>query len=165
MAFALIVGLAATAQHTITVKKKEDTLKVEVQPEEPEIELSGFYYSDPYTLSTGTPGEPPSDFRRMIIYIDSDHRIYLFHSIKPLAKLYEKFASNPDKFTEEYGSVELTSYGDIYISSKHVYAKRNVSGMNSFKYVGSMVSMDSFYLEYKASYQQKVALNIYLHKY
>lgn len=155
------------AQNVISVKKKSDTTKVEtpidesLQEEElEEIDLQGFYYSDPFTLSTGIPGEPPSDFRRMIIYIDQNHRVFLFHSTKSVKKLYEKFSKDPNKLTEEYGSLELTKYGDIYLNTK-----TSASYSGSFKYVGDLISEDEFYLDYKASSSKKVGLQVYMHKY
>lgn len=159
-----------TAQNVISVKKKPDTAKVETPIEEPEteeieIELRGFYYSKPFTLSAGTPGEPPIDFRRLIVYVDEYDKVYIFHSTKSIKKLYEKFAKDPKKLTEEYGSIELTDYGEIYISSKTIYASSQANGYDTYKYVGNLVSEHSFYIEYRASYKKKVGLNIYLHKY
>lgn len=153
------------AQNVISVKKKTDTTNIkptvpESSEEVVEIDLAGFYYSDPFTLGTGVPGEPPSDFRRMIVYIDSYNRVYLFHSTKSVKKLYEKFAKDPNKLTEEFGSLELTEYGNIYLNTRPT-----ATSVSSYKYVGELISEKEIYLEYKASLSTKVGLQIYLHKY
>lgn len=162
------------AQNTITVKKKQEPQKEEAIQKEVEeenkdevisIDLNGFYYSDPYTLGTGIPGEPPSDFRRMLLYIDEYNRVYIFHSTKPVKKVFEKFNKDPKKLTEETGNIELTSYGGIFINSNDIYSAGNRSGYSSFKYTGSLITENVIYLEYKASYHSKVALKINLHRY
>ena len=141
---------------------EQDTSKVTSLPEEEayQLELSGFFYSEPFTLSKGKPGEPPTDYRRMIVYIDSYGRVYLFHSTQSVKKLYQKFAKNPDKLTEEYGSLEITAYGDLYLNTQPPSTM-----YGSYKYVGEFLSNDQFYLDYKATIDSKVALKIYLHKY
>ncbi|CAG5077485.1 hypothetical protein CRYO30217_00401 [Parvicella tangerina] len=132
----------------------------EVMVNEAAPQISGFFYSEPFTLSTGRPGEPPTDFRRMLIYIDSYGSVYVFHSTKPVKKLYHKFTKSPDKFTEEYGSLEITRYGVIYLTTQ----PRN-SMYGTFKYVGDLINENQFYIDYKATIDSKVALKVYLHKY
>lgn len=170
----LFIYSSYSAQNVITVKKKtEEPPKEEITTETETVEteevisidLSGFYYSDPYTLETGTPGEPPTDYRRMFLYVDDYGRIYIFHSTKAVKKIFEKFNKDSKKLTEEIGSIELTSYGDIYINSNYIYSQRNERGYSSFKYTGSIITENVIYLDYKASYQSKVALKIYLHRY
>lgn len=170
MGLFVVISGQAISQNTITVRKKEEPEKEEtIEEEETEeaidIDLSGFYYSDPYTMSTGAPGEPPTDYRRMMLYVDEYGNIYIFHSTKPVKKMFEKFNKDPKKLTEEIGNIELTSYGDVFINSNDIYSQGNPSGYSSFKYTGSIITENVIYLDYKASYHSKVALKIYLHRY
>lgn len=165
----LISCIAMNGQNTISVKKKEIPQdSVLVEPEKDNfvpVNLSGFYYSDPFTLSSGTPGEPPIDFRRMLIYVNEYNQVYIFHSSKPVKKILEKYTKNPDKFIEESGKIELAPDGSIFINSKSVYQSRSSSSFSTFKYVGDIISNTQFYLDYKATYGAKVSLKIYMYKY
>ncbi len=167
----LFTTFSTIGQNVISVKKKNDTTQAAVPAadtiapavrvdEPPSFELTGFFYSEPFTLSTGRPGEPPTDFRRMIVYIDAYGRVYLFHSTQSVKKLYKKFANDPDKLTEEYGSIEITKYGDVYLKTQP-----RTNNLGSYKYVGDIISNKQFYLDYKATIDSKLALKVYLHKY
>lgn len=152
MALSLIISIQFVGQNVITVKKKQE--------EQVEPKLTGFFYSEFYTLESGHPGEPPTSYKRMIIYIDSYNRIYIFHTSKSIKKIYEQFSKNPDKFVEEKGSLEITSDGWIYLTTTPTY-----HSYSNFKYVGEYISEDQFYLDYKAMADSKVTLRLYLHKY
>ncbi len=148
--FGTVNLFSSYAQNVISVRKEE---KKEV------ISFKGIYYSAPYTLSTGAPGEPPTDFRRMYVYIDEYNRIYIFHSNKKVSKVVEKFLNNPSKMTEEVGTIEFVE-DDIQI---HTTAK--TKDQTSYRYAGYLETTNSFYLEYKAKYGRKATLNLEFHKF
>jgi hypothetical protein len=138
------------AQNVIKVKKEE---KVET------YSPKGIYYSDPFTLSTGSPGEPPTDYKRMYLYIDEHGQTYIFHSNKNTSKVIAKFMKDPKKWTEETGKIEFSD-GSVYMKTQDQYRYDA-----SFRYYGELLSENSIYLDYKATRSSKVALSIYLHKY
>lgn len=155
---ALVLNNSLTAQNVITVKKKEE---VKEAPREL-IQLSpGLYYSEPIALTVGAPGEPPAEFSRMLVYIDQDRRqAYVFYSNKSLKKIYQQFKEKPEKFIEEQGIIELTSEGWIYLNTSSAGKTQG-----SYKYVGEYITTQQFYIDYKASYNAKAPLNVYLNKY
>ncbi len=148
--FGTVNLLSSYAQNVISVRKEE---KKEV------VSFKGIYYSAPYTLSTGVPGEPPSDFQRMYVYIDEYNRIYVFHSNKKVSKVVEKFLKNPNKMTEEIGTIEFVE-ADIYIETK-TYSNSSVL----YRYAGYIDTSNTFYLEYKAKFGRKASLNLLFHKF
>lgn len=138
------------AQNVIKIKKEE---KVEA------FSPKGIYYSDLFTLSSGAPGQPPTDYKRMYLYIDEYNQTYIFHSNKKASKVISKFMKDPKKWTEETGKIEI-SEGAVYLHSQAQYRYNT-----SFRYYGELVSKNAIYLDYKATQASKVALSIYLHKY
>lgn len=138
------------AQNVIKVKKEE---KAEV------FSPKGIYYSDPFTLSTGSPGEPPTDYKRMYLYIDEYNQTYIFHSSKNAHKVISKFMKDPKKWTEETGKIEF-SEGSVYMKTQGQFRYDA-----SYRYYGELVSKNSIYLNYKATHSSKVGLSIYLYKY
>lgn len=151
MLFLFIFNLSAIkAQNVIKVKKEE---KAET------FTPKGIYYSDPFTLSTGTAGEPPSDYKRMYLYIDEYNQTYIFHSRKKANKVISKFMKDPKKWTEETGKIEF-SEGSVYMKTQGQFRYDA-----SYRYYGELVSKNAIYLDYKATQNSKVGLSIYLHKY
>ena len=146
----VFITVSFNAQNVIKVKMEE---KVEI------YNPKGIYYSDPFTLSSGTPGQPPTDYKRMYIYIDEYGSTYIFHSNKGVSKVISKFMKDPKKWTEETGKIEI-SEGAVYIKTQGQYRYDA-----SFRYYGELVSKNSIYLDYKATHSSKVTLSIYLHKY
>jgi hypothetical protein len=137
-------------QNVITVKKEEKKEK---------FVPKGIYYSDPFTLSTGIPGEPPRDYKRMYLYIDEYFNTYIFHSHKNSSKMIEKFMKDPKKWTEETGKIEFDN-GSVYLKTQDQY-RYDVS----FRYYGELLNKNTIYLEYKATKSSKVGLYINLYKY
>ena len=146
----LFISHYSTAQNVIKVKKEE------VKQEE---KVVGFYYSDYHTVSSGTPGNPPSDYRRIFMYIDLNNQVYLFHSNKSVKKIYQLFMKSPDKFTQEKGHIDFAD-GWVYVNTKTAKGS-----LVSFKYVGEEINSESFYIDYKAAEYSKVSLKIYFYKY
>jgi hypothetical protein len=95
----------------------------------------------------------------MYFYIDQYGAISIFHSSKPIKKVYANFCKKGIKMIEESGKIEIKD-GEVFITtSTH-------NGLNTtYRYVGVTPSKTSFFMEYKASYQIKKALNLYLYKY
>ncbi|MFT5602869.1 MAG: hypothetical protein ACI8Q1_003729 [Parvicella sp.] len=137
------------SQNTITIKKAE---------QEEKVSYSGFYYSEKYTISNGTPGQPPADLRRLYMYVDANNMVFLFHSTLPVAKMYKKFMKNPSKYYSETGTLE--------VSKKDLYMKTTLrDGTKVYRYVGDIMEQNRIYLSYKATQKYKKSLDLALYKY
>jgi len=94
------------------------------------------------------------------MYVDPNEQVYLFHSNKSVKKVYKLFLSNPQKFTQEQGKIEITPENWLDIN-----VRTAIGPLVTFKYVGEFINSKSFYIEYKAAEYSKVSIKIYLYQY
>jgi len=151
----LVLHLLASfsyAQNKISVKKKT--------PLKSKNKIEGLYYS-PYVIENVEIHNRGTAYKevRHYVYFINNNEVFLFTSSFSPQKISKKLNKKGLKMAEELGNWSL-SENDIYFEVKTI----NPGNVKTFRYVAKIID-DKIYLNYKAAYREKTALDIYLYKY
>mgnify|MGYP006001115727 CR=1 FL=1 len=146
-----MITIFSYGQNTISIKKKKEVKKSNTFP--------GFYYSKPLIEEhKNSAGIVSYKKVRYYLYFTSSKAVYLFTSPLSPNKALKKFSKKREKIANEVGEYEASNR-TLYLT----LIARNSRNPVTYRYVGQ-IGEDFIYLDYKAAYRQKIALDIYLYK-
>lgn len=139
---------------------QENVISVKKKSEAKNENLIGLYYSTPIIQEFKSGNNMVSHKQtRFYLYVLNQKEVYIFHSPLSPEKTIKKINKKGLKFVEEYGNYSK-SENSIFLEVKSI--NRNFS--KTFRYVGRTLD-GRIYLNYKAAYKEKMALDLYLYKY
>lgn len=139
---------------------QDNTISVKKKVEKANDKIEGLYYSSVIVqeYKTGSGLVSYKQVRQYIYFINSKD-VFIFYSSQSPQKVSKKLEKKGIKLADEYGNY-TRSENDIYFAVQTIGSNYS----KTYRYVGTTIE-GKIYLNYKAAYKEKMALDIYLYKY